>query len=55
MHNCAWPQVRLSLGSFLGQGPEQSAEELDRQKLAFMRRAWVRSTDGTGEICNPFL
>jgi len=32
--------VRVSLTSFLGAGPEASSDLLDAAKLAFMRRTW---------------
>ena len=43
--------VRLSVGSFLAEGPEARSPELDGEKLAFMRGepAWAAAAAGTGE------
>jgi hypothetical protein len=39
--------VRLSVGSYLAQGPEAASKELDDLKLAFLRKAWATgSTEG---------
>lgn len=41
--------VRISVGSYLAQGPEAQTQELDEAKLAFLRRVWgTPARAGTG-------
>ena len=40
LENFGAEKVRLSLSAYLAQGPEKVADELDSEKLAFMKEAW---------------